>query len=198
MALAKHQSLSESEYLAGEQLPEQRHEYVAGEIFAMAGASKRHGTISGNLFATIRGHLRGTPCRSWMADMKVKIAAAAAFYYPDVVVSCAAEDRAPDSPSDYLLAPSLIIEVLSPSTAAIDRREKLLNYRKLPSLQEYVLVDQERQWIEVYRRDDNGWLHQTATAGECIDLQSVNLTLAAADIYEDAEVPIDWPEPGAG
>jgi Uma2 family endonuclease len=164
---------------------------VAGEIFAMAGASKRH--FSGNVFAALRTHLRGSSCRSWMADMKVKVAAAAAYYYPDVVVSCAAEDRAPDSPSDYLQAPSLIVEVLSPSTAMIDRREKLLNYRKLPSLQEYVLVDQERQWIEVYRRDVDGWLHQTATAGECVHLQSVDLTLAAADVYEDADVPAEWP-----
>jgi len=189
MALAKHHSLSEAEYLAGEQLPGPRHEYVAGEIFAMAGASKRHGTISGNLFAALRSHLRGTPCRSWMADMKVQVSAASAYYYPDVVASCSEADRAPDSPSDYLLAPTLIIEVLSPSTATTDRREKLLNYRKLPSLQEYLLVDQERQWIELYRRDVDGWLHQTATVGESIHLASVDLTLNAAEVYEDTDVP---------
>lgn len=132
--------------------------------------------------------------------MKVSIAAANAYYYPDVVVSCAAEDRAPDSPSDYLQAPALIVEVLSPCTATTDRREKLLNYRKLPCLQEYVLVDQERQWIELYRRDVDGWLHQTATAGEHLHLhlQSVGLTLAAADIYEDADVPAEWPDCSEG
>lgn len=198
MALVKQQSLSEAEYLAGEQLPGPRHEYVAGEIFAMAGASKRHGTISGNLFAALRSHLRGTPCRSWMADMKVQVSAANAYYYPDVVASCSEADRAPDSPSDFLLAPMLIVEVLSPSTASTDRREKLLNYRKLPSLQEYLLVDQERQWIELYRRDVDGWLHQTATASESIHLQSVDLTLTAAEVYEDADVPAAWPDGNAG
>lgn len=189
MVLAQAHFLSEDDYLTGEQLPGLRHEYVDGEIFAMAGASKRHGTISGNFFVALRTHLRGTPCRSWLADMKVKVTAAHAYYYPDIVATCAAEDHAPDAPSDYLQAPCLIVEVLSPSTASTDRREKLLNYRKLPSLQEYVLVDQERQWVELYRRTPQGWLHQTATAEESITLESLGLTLAVADIYEDSEVP---------
>ena len=103
-----------------------------------------------------------------MADMKVSVAAANAYYYPDVVVSCAAKDRAPDFPSDYLQAPSLIVEVMSPSTATTDRR------------------------------DVDGWLHQTATAGEHLYLQSVDLTLAAADIYEDADVPAEWPDCSEG
>jgi Uma2 family endonuclease len=196
MAQVKLKTLSESDYLAGEQLPGPRHEYVAGEMFAMAGASKTHGTICVNIGFALKGHLRGSPCRSWMADMKVRVGTATAYYYPDVVVSCADADRAPDSPSDYLQAPSLIVEVLSPSTASTDRREKLLNYRQLPSLQEYVLVDQERQWVEVYRRSDDGWLHLMAQAGESVELQSIGLSISVADIYEDTEVPAEWEDTG--
>ena len=181
--------ISEADYLAGEELPGPRHEYVAGQIFAMAGATKTHGTIAGNIFFRLRAELRGTPCRAWVADMKVNVAAADTYYYPDVVATCAEEDLHSDSPQSFVTAPKLIVEVLAPSTEKIDRREKLLAYRQLSSLQEYVLVDQERQWVEVFRRNAAGWMQEIATAGEAITLSSLGVTLAVADIYEDTEVP---------
>ena len=181
--------VSEADYLIGEELPGPRHEYVDGQIFAMAGATKTHGTIALNIGVALRAQLRGTPCRAWVADMKVSVATARSYYYPDVVATCAEEDLRLDSPQNFVTAPKLIVEVLSPSTEKTDRREKWLAYRQLDSLQEYILVDQERQWVEVFRRAETGWMQEIATAGESIGLSSLGISLALTDIYEDAAVP---------
>jgi Uma2 family endonuclease len=173
-------SLSETDYLAGEELPGPRHEFIDGQIFAQNGATKTHGTITGNIGAALRTHLRGTACRAGVADMKVSVASARSYYYPDVVATCADADLRPDSPQSFVTAPS---------TAKIDRREKWLAYRQLSSLQEYVLVDQERQCVEVFHREASGWVQDIATAGEAITLSSLGISLALADIYEDADVP---------
>ena len=178
-----------ADYLAGEDLPGPRHEYVDGEIFVMGGASKSHGTIAGNLFLSLRSHLRGKPCRTWQSDMKVLVSASTAYYYPDVVATCSPEDLRADSPQNFVSAPTLVVEVLSTSTEKVDRREKWFAYRQLDSLQEYVLVDQERQWVEVFRRHEGGWMQEIAAAGEVITLQSVGLTLSLTAIYEDSDVP---------
>jgi len=189
MRTAQRAFLSVAEYLAGEERPGPRHEYVDGQVFAMAGATKTHGTIAGNVFAALRTHLRGTPCRAWVADMKVRVAASNVFYYPDVVATCAEADLRPDSPQNFVNLPTLVVEVLSPSTEKVDRREKLLAYRQLASLQEYMLIDQERQWVEVFRRSEAGWMQELAGAGESITLSSLGITLTLSDIYEDTEVP---------
>lgn len=182
-------SISETDYLADEELPGPRHEFIDGQIFAMAGATKAHGTIALNIGTALRAHLRGSPCRARVADMKVSVASARSYYYPDVVATCADADLRPDSPQNFVTAPKVIVEVLSPSTAKIDRREKWLAYRQLTSLQEYVLVDQERQCVEVFHREAAGWVQDIATAGETITLSSLGISLALADIYEDADVP---------
>ena len=189
MGQAQLSYLSEANYLAGEELPGLRHEYVQGEIYAMTGASKTHGIIAGNVFALLRTHLRGSPCRTWTADMKVQVASVSAYYYPDVVVTCSPQDLAADAPKNYLTAPQVIVEVLSASTEQVDRREKWLNYRQLDSLREYVLIDQERQWAEVFHRGAEGWLHEICQAGETLSLQSLDLQLAMDEIYEDSKVP---------
>ncbi|MDD2742825.1 MAG: Uma2 family endonuclease [Rhodocyclaceae bacterium] len=189
MGTAQLAYLTVADYLAGEDLPGSRHEYVNGEIFAMAGASKAHGTLALNLALALRSHLRGKPCRTWASDMKVQVLAANSYYYPDVVVTCAADELGADSPQNFVSAPTIVIEVLSPSTEKVDRREKWFAYRQLSSLQEYVLVDQERQWVEVFRRHEGGWMQDIAAAGESITLPSIGLTLALNDIYEDSGVP---------
>lgn len=181
--------ISEADYLAGEELPGLRHEYVAGEVFAMTGATKAHGTIALNIAATVRSHLRGTPCRTFTSDMKVHVDSARAYYYPDVVVTCSERDLADDAPKSHLEAPQIVVEVLSTSTEKVDRREKWMNYRQLPSLQEYVLVDQERQWVEVFRRGIEGWLHEIVLPGEVLTLRSLDLALPMDDVYENADVP---------
>ncbi len=178
----------EADYLAKERAATTRHEYVAGEVFAMAGASKRHGTLAGNAFIALRQHLRGRPCGVWMADMKLRVRADAAYYYPDVVVTCDAADLGPEAPKDYLEAPTLVVEVLSESTEPVDRREKWLSYRRLPSLTEYVLIDQERAWVEVFRRTPAGWTQDIFEAGESVRLESVDLTLAMAELYADTGI----------
>lgn len=177
--------IAEADYLAGEKEAAIKHEYLAGEVYAMAGASKTHGTLALNAAVLLRQHLRGKPCGVWMADMKVRVASFSSYYYPDLVVTCDPDDLRPDAPQDYLQSPCLIIEVLSESTETIDRREKLQAYRQLHSLQEYVLIDQARPWVEIYRRGKSGWLHQVIQAAEWIDLQSIGLNLSINELYQE-------------
>ncbi|MDD5387982.1 MAG: Uma2 family endonuclease [Gallionellaceae bacterium] len=179
---------SETDYLSAERAAPIRHEYVAGEVFAMAAASKVHGTLALNAAIVLRQHLRGAPCRVWMADMKVRVKADSAYYYPDVVVTCDATDLGPDAPKDYVEAPKLVLEVLSDSTEPVDRREKLLSYRRLESLEEYVLIDQNKAWVEVYRRTPAGWVQEVYEAGASVRLASVDLAVPLADLYADSGI----------
>ena len=175
--------LAVDEYLRGEQDSPIRHEYVAGQTHAMAGADLAHNRISLNLAFHLRAATRGTPCAVFISDMKVRVTACEAFYYPDVMLSCEPGYR----DSLYQTAPCLIAEVLSPSTEAIDRREKLIAYRTLPSLRYYLLVAQDRHWVEVYTRQaDGGWRH-TAHADGALTFDCGGLTpgLTLADLYED-------------
>jgi Uma2 family endonuclease len=183
--LARQPDLTYSEYLAYEQASPKKHEFLNGQAFAMAGASEDHNVISSNLVACIRPRLRGSGCRVFSSDMKLTIASADnATYYPDVMVVC---DRT-DNDIYIKQKPCLLIEVLSPSTAMLDRREKLFNYQKLESLQEYVLVSQSEIKVELYRRDPEGWLVQSLSMGESLQLQSIDLAIALAEIYEDVNL----------
>lgn len=178
--------LTVEEYLKAEDKSEIRHEYLGGQVFAMSGGSKEHNIITLNIASRLRSHLRGGSCSVFMADMKVRIELASQnksiFYYPDVVVTCDRQDQ----DRFCLNYPCLIIEVLSPSTEVTDRREKLVNYRTLESLQEYVLVSQDEIKVEVYRKDNQGnWSVQTLGKGDDLKLNSVGLTLTMTDIYED-------------
>ncbi|ADE15889.1 protein of unknown function DUF820 [Nitrosococcus halophilus Nc 4] len=174
-------TISIQEYLAGEQASEIRHEYIAGQLFAMVGASRAHNTISLNIASLFHAHLRGSPCQAFMADMKVRVDKAEAFYYPDIVVTC--EPR--DDKALFLNAPSLIVEVLSPATENIDRREKRIAYQYLESLKEYVLVAQDRPQVEVYRCSRTGvWEVDIYEGGETATLPSLNLELPLAVVYE--------------
>jgi Uma2 family endonuclease len=172
------------EYLKLEQDAEIRHEYVAGQVYAMAGASEAHNLIVGNIFALLRPHLRGSSCRSFVSDMKVKVKTQQAdiFYYPDLLVTCDPNDNK----KYFKTNPSLIVEVLSDSTETTDKREKRLNYQTIESLQEYVLVSQDEIKVEVYRKDNQGnWTVETLGKNDDLTLDSVGLTLTMADIYED-------------
>ena len=178
--------LTVEEYLKAEESSEIRHEYLGGQIFAMSGASREHNLIAGNIFARFRTHLRGSSCRTFISDMKVKIQTdnqkADLFYYPDVVVTC----NPTDEQRFFLTSPSLIIEVLSPSTETTDRREKLLNYQKLDTLREYVLVSQDKVKVEVYRKDAQGnWSLIILGKDDELHLDSIGATLTMSEIYED-------------
>jgi Uma2 family endonuclease len=177
--------LTVAEYLESEKAGSVRHEYLAGQVYAMAGASAAHNLLAGNLFARLRNHLRGGPCQVFISDMKVRIEAADTFYYPDVLVTCDPQDE-----DDYFKTrPSLIVEVISPSTAVIDRREKLLAYQKLESLREYVLIAQDEMKVEVYRRDAGGhWWLETLVREDELRLESVGLSIAMSEVYEDVRL----------
>ncbi|HNK33121.1 MAG TPA: Uma2 family endonuclease, partial [Plasticicumulans sp.] len=127
--------MSLAAFLDWEATQPERHEYVRGEVFAMTGASDRHNLVAGNLYMLLRTHLRGSPCQVFISDMKVRVDAADAIFYPDLLVTCSASDR-----SDRLAKrdPVVIVEVLSPSTAGYDLSAKFAHYRRLASLQEYV------------------------------------------------------------
>ena len=183
----KIEPLSIEAYLRGEQHTDVRHEYIAGQVYAMVGASKLHNLISGSLYAHLRDHLRGSACRVYMSHMKVRVEDA--FYYPDIVVSCAEMDPK----SLYEIEPMLITEVLSESTEARDRFEKRLAYQRIASVREYVLVEQRRVRISVYRRQENGWVLDSLGAGDALRLDSVSLELAVESVYEDV---LDWMEEG--
>lgn len=158
-------------YLAWEAEQAEKHKYPDGAVFARGGASDVHVTLAGNVAMALRNHLRGSPCRVFISDMKLQVEAANAFFYPDVFVTCAESDRAH---SHYKAAPSLVVEVLSPTTSAYDRGAKFAAYRKLPSLREYALVDTERHSIDLFRRGDSGhWVLYPFEVGHTVEFASV-------------------------
>jgi Uma2 family endonuclease len=177
MSVAKKENTTtETEYLTEEQLSEIKHEYVDGHIYAMSGASKNHRILCGNIFSLLHQHLKNGPCEpSWDARVKT----ASNYFYPDVVVDC---DDSSDSSSLYAEQPKIIIEVLSRSTRHMDRGAKLLSYIKMPSMQEYVLVEQEFASIDVLRRSD-GWVSRHYALGDTIHLESIGLDLSVEEIY---------------
>ncbi len=177
--LPKSTRLNAEDYLEMELTSPIKHEYVAGEIFAMTGTSDSHNIISLNLAFILREHLRGTPCRVFMSDLKLKVDTADAYFYPDLMITC---ETAPDS--HFREKPKLIIEVLSDSTAKYDQDGKRRMYQTLESLQEYVLVAQSCMDVRVYRRTTDGWEMTIYTDGAKIPLKSVELDVAIERIYE--------------
>jgi Uma2 family endonuclease len=177
--------VSPEDYLATEKVRLIKHEYRQGKIYAMAGASKPHAIITGNVSVLLRNHLRGSGCMPYMADMKVREETSNFFYYPDVAVSC--DERDKNAAEDFIRYPRLIVEVLSPTTAAFDRGDKFADYRTSESLQEYVLINQERVSVECFRRNAEGlWVLYPYTHGQEVQFASVNFSCAIETLYEDA------------
>jgi Uma2 family endonuclease len=188
MRIAERRALTEAEYLAFESAGSVRHEYVAGEVYAMAGGSQRHNRIALNVASQLLVHLQGKPCQVFMSDVKLHIARDAAYYYPDVMVVCG-EQAAPADASQIVEAPVLVVEVLSPGTETIDRREKLHAYRHLSTLQEYALVSQDARQVELYRRQgDIGWLYITFEPDDIAEFASIGARLPLAEIYAGTDV----------
>jgi Uma2 family endonuclease len=182
-ARIKRALLTVEEYLEFEEASSIRHEYLAGEIFAMSGASREHELIAGNLFAAFHGHLRGGPCKSFIGNFKLHLGVndSKFFYYPDVMVACG-----PDTDSRFCTNPRLVVEVLSPSTESIDRREKSSNYRRIPTLEEYVLVAQRVPQVTIYRRGDHWAPLILSSLEEAAEFCSIDLSLPLEQIYEGA------------
>lgn len=187
IASQQRSKLTPDEYLALEAESQTRHEYVNGEIYAMAGGTDEHNAIVGNAYALLKAHVRGSGCRAFFSDMRMQIDSLNIYYYPDVFVSC---DELDQDNKTLKRHPCLIIEVLSQSTEAIDRGEKFENCQTLESLQEYVLINQTRQRVDCFRRAENGlWLLQGYGPGEQVQLQSVDWEIAVEDLYEDVVFP---------
>ena len=184
MKFAKQLETSVEDYLQGELVSDIKHEYINGDVYAMVGAKRAHNMIAGNLFAALHNHLRGSPCLVFGSDMKVYIKTQTedCFYYPDLQVTCSVDDKE----ESYNTQPKLIIEVLSDSTERRDRADKFYRYRKLTSLEEYVLVAQDIQRVEIYRRA-NAWDLELFGENECFCFDSVGLTLTVTEVYEGVE-----------
>jgi Uma2 family endonuclease len=182
--MPKRRLLSEAEYLLIERQSRQKSEYYRGEMYAMAGASRSHEVIAGNCFGLVWNELRQRGCEVYKGDMKVQVTAARRFMYPDVVVVCG-ERKFADAKEDVLLNPIVLIEVLSDSTAVYDRGQKADDYRLLDSLQELLLVAQDRPRIDRYvRQDKNTWtLTSVEGLDAAIELASTGCTMRLADIF---------------
>jgi Uma2 family endonuclease len=181
------------EYLALERAADYKSEYVAGEIFAMSGASEDHNTIAGNIFRLLGNQFQGRPCRVYISDMRVQVAATGMYTYADVVAVCGARYFA-GAHRDTLLNPTVIIEVLSPSTELYDRGAKFDHYWRLPSLTEYVLVAQDQVRVEHFARQGDGWLLTVARSlDETLRLPALDAVLPLAAIYENVELPLPAP-----
>ena len=189
MSLQPSAYLTPKEYLALERGAEYKSEYLAGEIFAMAGTSERHNLIAGNVFAELHTQLRKRPCKVYVSDVRLKVNRTGLYTYPDVMVVCG-ETQFADDQQDMILNPTVIIEVLSESTEGYDRGKKFEHYRKLDSLSEYILIAQDRYHVERYvRQPDNQWLlAETDNVHDTLSLTSIACNLALADIYDKVEI----------
>lgn len=187
-ALQKECYLHEETYLEFEQYSDTKHEYIDGRAYAMAGASRQHNQITGNLFFHLRAAARGknTGCKIFASDMKLRIENGKFYYYPDVMLGCEKEDDA----ELYMEKPCLIVEVLSKSTSHTDKNEKWLSYQTIPSLCYYLLVDSQTQKVNYFKRDESdAWISGELQNDEkfIVTCDNFKAALTLADIYEEVD-----------
>ena len=179
--------VSVEDYFACEARSEIRHEYVNGYLFAMSGATYKHNLITSNLFVLLYSRLRGGPCKAFKEAFKVHVEATNCFYYPDVMVSCAKLSQQ----AVFTDQPVLLVEVISPSTSSIDRREKLIAYKQIPSLREYMIIHQRKRCVEIYRRNEAGnWGACELATGTAFEINSIPggpVTVSMEELYEAAD-----------
>jgi len=188
MTAETNRRVSPHDYLAMEELAETRSEFVNGLVVAMSGNTYPHVLIVDNLVLELNGQLRGKPCRMSSSQLKVKVELTGDYFYPDLVGICGSPAFEPPGQLT-LLNPSLIIEVLSPSTEAYDRGQKFLNYQQIPSLQEYLLVAQDEPRVELYTRGPNSaWTYKMAAGPNAtLTLASIDCSAVLADVYRDVK-----------
>jgi Uma2 family endonuclease len=186
----QHLKMSVEAYLAlDRESRDARYEYINGYAYLLAGGTPVHSLIAANLIAEIKARLRDSPCQVYTSDAKVRLSQSR-YVYPDVTISCDERDRTTEA--EVLQYPRLVIEILSPTTEAYDRGNKSSYYRACPTIQEYVLVNTQRQSIEVYRRTTNKfWTLYPFERGEQVELASIGVTLPVAAIYENVKLPED-------
>ena len=181
-AAVENEYVSVADYLAAEAASEVRHEYLGGLVYAMAGETRAHSQMVGNLYFALRQHLQGSPCKLYMTDIRVNLSLRddEYYYYPDIVVTSDPRDTHPR----FVHFPKLIIEIMSPSTQRIDRREKFFAYTTIESLEEYVLVAQEAREAIVFRRAAGWRSEKLGGEGAILNLDSMKCSLPLASIYE--------------
>ena len=183
--------LTPEEYLALERKADTKHEYLRGEIIAMSGASFAHNIITANITTALNNQLLESDCIVVASDMRVRTHPEASYFYPDVLVVCD-QPRFEDSSFDILLNPTVLVEVLSPSTETYDRGEKFKHYQQLTSLREYLLVSQEEVCIELYRRQETQWkLTEFRSLEDVLSLASIDCALNLSDIYNRIEFRVN-------
>ena len=178
-----------ADYLALEEASNTKHEFLNGEIYAMAGGTPEHAALAVATSATLLAQLRGGPCRVFSSDLRVRVLATGLATYPDVTVVCGPMERDPEG-AETATNPRLVVEVSSKSTEAYDRGEKLDHYRRIPSLQAVVLISHRNPEIEVWERAADGeWRPRTFLAGQTAELEAMRLRLAVDEIYAAAREP---------
>jgi Uma2 family endonuclease len=177
--------MSLAEYVAAEARGDVRHEYLRGEVFAMAGGTLEHAALASALARDVGNALRGKPCRAFSADARVRIEATDRTTYPDLSVVCGELLRSP-ADDKAMLNPIVLFEVLSDSTEAYDRGAKASHYRHIPSLREYVLVSQTERLVEVQRLNESGrWEILELTSGQTVELTALGISLSVDELYRD-------------
>lgn len=190
-SIIKQTRYSAEEYLTLERNAPYKSDFHDGEIFAMTGASRKHNLISGNIYRELSLQLKNRPCEAYIVDMRVKAAKARSYHYPDIVVVCG-KPEFEDAHVDTLLNPTVLIEVLSPSTEAYDRGGKFSHYRKITSLCEYLLVAQDQPSIERYVRQGDVWiLSETVDIEASMSLDSIGCTLNLREVYDKVLDDVD-------
>ena len=193
-----HTALSPEDYLAMERQADLRHEFVDGEIFAMAGESLEHSVICTNLAYLMVGQLRGKPCRTLSPNMKVRTSPSGLYAYPDLTVVCG-EPVFHDQQRDVLVNPKIVVEVLSPSTEAYDRGGKWIRYQQIETLSDYLLIAQDQPLIEHYTRQADGkWLYSAVgDLADTVPLPSIDCRLPLAEVYDRIRFPEEPPAAAA-
>lgn len=181
-------TFTEEEYLDLERKAKFKSEFIEGQIYAMAGASPTHALITANVIANLVLHLRGNPCRVYSNDLKVRIGRAGNYYYPDLTVVCG-QLQYHDEHQDVLLNPTIVVEVLSPSTEADDRGRKWIQYQQIESLTDYIMVAHNEPFIEHYARQaDGGWHYESCSdLASQLTIQSIDCQVSLADVYEKVD-----------
>ncbi len=177
----KSPAMTPQDYLEWEKSKELRYEYIDGEVFAMTGGTKPHNRIALNLATALNSFLAEKDCDIYIADVKVQISPSGPYHYPDVMVTCDARDK---ESNDLVQYPCLIVEVLSPSTEAMDRGKKFTRYRQLTTLKEYVLIQSDEIRVECFRRNEEGlWVLRSYEAEDTLNLTSIGFSLTVKELY---------------
>lgn len=191
MIQPSHRLITPEEYLALEEKSRDKHEYWFGEMYMMAGATRRHNVISGNTYVAFREKLAKKACQVYVADVRLRIQKDDAYTYPDIMVVCGKTELDPRQ-QDTIMNPKVIVEVLSASTQEYDRNEKFKMYRSIPSLEHYLMIEQTQPYIESYRREGRFWVLETLEGMDAVlKVRALDLEIPLIEVYAQ----IDWSQP---